>query len=764
MQERSIIISKVSQIKNAGVWKNFSASAEVTFAPRTLLYGFNGSGKTTLSRLFSSIERGGLEVRLPAETTFSIETSDGTVVTQESTSNPFGNNLLVFNTDFVSRNFEWDRSSTKGIAYLSEKKVDARKEFDEVTPKLAVAKQEAKAKEKAKAKADKDLSDFKTRVARNIREVASSSIYTQSYDARKIQGHYSKVSFGAGRKLSEEELTKNQEVLAQRQPLPTLSFFPSLPASLIDWFTAGKALLAQSVSSIALKEFEAHSDALRWVEEGLHYHDEHSVSDCLLCGNAFSEERRAQLRRVFDKSWTEALRVLEDAVRQGQAHQQALRDLYRSIPKEAEVTAEERKDFVENRVLFEAAIKQLGLHVGELIKGLGVRAANPTKEVAITGDIADFNIEEWVQNYIAVETTLTEVVKRHNEAFTTFAEMQEDAFTKIEAHVLATNQGGWSRFQKAVRDAEEELKAAQTDEKRLAERQLELLNDLQDNGIGADKLNELIWAYLGHKELRLVAEAGGYKILRPSGKPATELSEGERTAVSFCYFLTQLAAEDRKVEDLVLVIDDPISSLDTAARTHAYSLMTRMTKKCAQVIVLTHNTSFMNMVKREFKTLQKRDATKQVTTLLSLDCRNSGNGDERVTSLTTMHTLLVNYDSEYHYLFSLVRDAARKGTTDYVFLLPNATRKLLEMFATFCSPGQSSFAGALMDHHDTVKDKLDVRALERLVQIESHGTIDGLGTLPNLTLEEAIRAAEAAISFIEEVGKDHYTKMCVACG
>lgn len=763
MEHPRLIVSRVSELKQAGVWKDFSATADLRLESRTLIYGFNGSGKTTLSRVFSSIERGSLEDRLPPETNFKIEASDGTTVTQDPISNPFGNNLLVFNTDFVSRNFEWDASSTKGIAYLSEKKVDARKEFDEVTPKLAAAKQQTKTKEEAKTKADRDLSDFKTRVARNIREVASSSTYTQSYDARKIQGHYSKESFGPEKKLSEEDLKKNQGILAQREPLPTLSFSPNLPAGLIDWFKAGQALLAQSISGIALKEFEAHSDALRWVEEGLHYHDDHSVTDCLLCGNSFSEERRAQLRLLFDKSWTEALRALEDAVKQGQEHRQALRDLYRSIPKEAEVTAEERKVFTQNRALFETAIKQLGVCVGELLKGLEVRAANPTKEVVVTGDMADFNLEEWVAKYGAVETALTGAVKRHNEAFTSFAVMQKDAFTKIEAHVLATNQGDWSRLQKEVLDAEEEFKTAQTDEKRLADRQLVLRNDLQDHGVGADKLNELIWAYLGHKELRLVAEAGGYKILRPSGKLATELSEGERTAVSFCYFLTQLAAEGRKIEDLVLVIDDPISSLDTAARTYAYSLMTRMTKKCAQVIVLTHNTSFMNMVKREFQNLQKRDTTKTVTALFALDCRNSGNGDERVTSLTTMHKLLVAHDSEYHYLFSMVQDAAQNRTTDYVFLLPNATRKLLEMFATFCSPGQSNFAGALMDHHDTVKDKLDVRALERLVQIESHGTIDGLGTLPDLTLEEAIRAADAAINFIKEVGKDHFKKMCAAC-
>ncbi|MCU0826357.1 MAG: AAA family ATPase [Tabrizicola sp.] len=763
MEHPHLFVSQVSELKQAGVWKDFSASTDLHLAPRTLVYGFNGSGKTTLSRVFSSIERGSLEERLPAETTFRIEASDGSTITHELIANPFGNNLLVFNTDFVSRNFEWDESSTKGIAYLSEKKVDARKEFDQIVPKLAAAKQKTKANEKAKAKADKDLSDFKTRVARNIREVAPSSNYTQSYDARKIQGHYSKASFGAEKKLSEEDLKKKQGLLAQREPLPALSFSPSLPAGVIDWFRAGQALLTQSVSGIALKEFEAHSDALRWVEEGLHYHEEHSVTDCLLCGNLFSEERRTQLRVLFDKSWTEALRALEDALKLGQQHQQTLREFYRSIPKEAEIAAEEREAFSKSRTFFEAAIKQLGVCVGELIKSLEVRAANPTKEVVVAGELADFDVEEWLTEYASIETALSKAVTEHNDAFASFSTMQKDAFAKIETHVLATNQGDWHRLQKDVQDADTELSAARKDEKDLADRQLELLNDLQDHGVGAEKMNELISAYLGHKELRLVADSGGYKILRPSGKPATELSEGERTAVSFCYFLTQLAAEGRKAEDLVLVIDDPISSLDTAARTYAYSLMTRMTKKCAQVIVLTHNTSFMNMVKREFQNLQKRDTSNKVTALLSLDCRNSGSGDERVTTLTPMHPLLVTHDSEYHYLFKLVQDAAQNKTTDYLFLLPNATRKLLEMFAAFCSPGQPNFAGALGDHHDTVKDKLDVRALERLVQIESHGTIDGLGTLPDLTLEEAIRAAQAGMDFIKEVGKDHYKKMCTAC-
>ncbi|SMC76660.1 AAA domain-containing protein [Primorskyibacter flagellatus] len=159
--------------------------------------------------------------------------------------------------------------------------------------------------------------------------------------------------------------------------------------------------------------------------------------------------------------------------------------------------------------------------------------ASPTKEVAMTGELAGFDLGEWLEEYADIETAVAATIKKHNDAFTSFAAMQKDAFTKIEAHVLATNQVDWDRLQKDVRDAEAEQVTARAEEKGIADRQLELRNDLHDGGVGADKMNELIWAYLGHKELRLVAEDGGYKILRPSGKPATELGEGEHTAVSF---------------------------------------------------------------------------------------------------------------------------------------------------------------------------------------------------------------------------------------
>lgn len=110
--------------------------------------------------------------------------------------------------------------------------------------------------------------------------------------------------------------------------------------------------------------------------------------------------------------------------------------------------------------------------VGELLKGLEARAANPTKELLITGELAGFDLDHWLTEYAIIEAVLVATIKKHSDAFVSFAEMQKNAFTKTEAHILATNQGEWSRLQKGVLVAEMELSTALKDEKGLFDRQL----------------------------------------------------------------------------------------------------------------------------------------------------------------------------------------------------------------------------------------------------------------------------------------------------
>jgi len=112
-------------------------------------------------------------------------------------------------------------------------------------------------------------------------------------------------------------------------------------------------------------------------------------------------------------------------------------------------------------------------------------------------------------------------------------------------------------------------------------------------------------------ELRVYDGSGqsAYRVVRPhTGKVAKDLSEGERNFIGFLYFyyLVQGShSDDDLVKEKIVVIDDPVSSMD-ATVLHIVGMLTReMIDACLyerkikgvkQVFVLTHNVHFHTKV------------------------------------------------------------------------------------------------------------------------------------------------------------------------
>jgi len=95
----------------------------------------------------------------------------------------------------------------------------------------------------------------------------------------------------------------------------------------------------------------------------------------------------------------------------------------------------------------------------------------------------------------------------------------------------------------------------------------------------------------------------GYTLVRPNGDVATEtLSEGERTFISFLYFAQSLQGspqDESEPNDLLAVIDDPISSLDSDVLYAVSTLVRRIVEDVAagagrvrQLLLMTHNAHF----------------------------------------------------------------------------------------------------------------------------------------------------------------------------
>lgn len=134
-----------------------------------------------------------------------------------------------------------------------------------------------------------------------------------------------------------------------------------------------------------------------------------------------------------------------------------------------------------------------------------------------------------------------------------------------------------------------------------------LRDSLTNTGRVAQRINKTL-SMMGFTRFRLkVADSltGGYQIVRGDGTSAFKtLSEGEKSFICFAYYWESLFGSNssqQNPEEVIAVIDDPISSLDSDSLFLVAAYIREAIDKVIngefgiqQLIVLTHNTQFHN--------------------------------------------------------------------------------------------------------------------------------------------------------------------------
>src|SRR5699024_6849508 len=125
---------------------------------------------------------------------------------------------------------------------------------------------------------------------------------------------------------------------------------------------------------------------------------------------------------------------------------------------------------------------------------------------------------------------------------------------------------------KTTKESEEQKEELKREEVDSLIKKIELKKEeLKDESNGAEKVNEYLNNHFGHGFLALKAieeedsQTGGKKfrfVIHRDNKKAFHLSEGEKSLISFCYFVAKLQDINTKDKKPILWIDDPISSLD----------------------------------------------------------------------------------------------------------------------------------------------------------------------------------------------------------
>lgn len=250
---------------------------------------------------------------------------------------------------------------------------------------------------------------------------------------------------------------------------------------------------------------------------------------------------------------------------------------------------------------------------------------------------------------------MNDIIELHNKEVSEFAERQNLAEEAIRKHFLGECQTDFAQKQKKRDDAQ---KAFDDLTRKLSEENSKihtLRQVVRTHGPAALKINKLVESYLGHGELTVHVVEGGYEIHRHGAIIEGLPSEGEKTAIAIAYFLSTIASDGRKLKDMIIVVDDPVSSLDSKALNFACNLIKGRLSSSSQLIVLTHNQQCLQEFRKDWKSKAMSDKGKDPTaTLLFIDVRVTKDSVKRSASLVPMPKLLREYDSEYHFLFNYV--------------------------------------------------------------------------------------------------------------
>ena len=292
------MISKISKLKNFGIFHDFSWKTELSdFKKYNLIYGWNRSGKTTISRVFASCEKKCVYDKdkfkqYPENGEFEIKTDDNTTVKNTDVAT----NVLpikVFNQDFIDDNISFDPSNpSKPIIYVSEEDIESKKQLEKVKlDKITLGKTYEESK-KDKSSKEEIKSNFLTGLGREIANI----LFDKSYNKTKAETKINTIGIDnfSDKVLSDDE-KKKHEAISKSEPEKNQITLPKL--TLVNFtfiFTRVKSLLDKKVVSELLERLKDPEDKdggldeelNNWVKQGFDIHkSKNQFKKCLFCEN-----------------------------------------------------------------------------------------------------------------------------------------------------------------------------------------------------------------------------------------------------------------------------------------------------------------------------------------------------------------------------------------------------------------------------------------------------------------------------------------------
>ncbi len=682
------MITKINKLKDFGIFQNLLWNGLDNFKKKNLIYGWNYSGKTTLSKLFQNLEFKDKDKYFPGSefdiTTEKEETS--TNYSQNDLEN-FPYDVKVFNTNYIKRIFTWDNPHSdiqpisfylgdpsgnldKQIKVLDKKKDQLENIRDNRYQKVidvfnnynkANGKFSAKAKEIRENYLDNKLDQNKLNkgIIQQITDIIKSD----------LQKHI--LSDTARDKTKSEAIAENtfdpkEEDFRLSESLETLA--EEVKTILED--TAPK--------SIPFPELDKDKTLFDWVQTGVKLHEDET--ECKFCTKTLPENRISDLNSYYSKKLQEIQDVIASTQEKIKTEKEKLKITFFDKKNLGDSFQQDYQKAVDN---FNETVKKYKAQLTLLEKDLKCKTSDYFTNISVSE----------IEN-ITLKNELAEInksVKAHNDWLGEFDKNKEKALKKILNHYVAEYLQAENYNDREANKDKAETIIANINSKITTNKvdKLALETQLKSSVKGQKELNDILEILLHRNDIKIEIRNDKFTLER-SGHPASNLSEGEKSAIAFAYFLTELKAlrndEPPKLPNTIVFIDDPISSLDSNHIFQVRSLLQNFFKKkdedFLQLFISTHNFEFFSMMmdsEELFKGQKKTQADFYMVKRL----------DNNTSKLTGLPVSFKKYNSEYVSLFNVLKEyheLPNKEDFEYTVLLPNTMRRFLELYTAMKFP------------------------------------------------------------------------------
>lgn len=770
------MINKIEKIKDFGIYKDFNWSSSPNiknFNYKNLFYGWNYSGKTTLSRIFSTLRDKKIHESYESGS-FKIKTTAGDFISSNLESFPY--DLLVFNSDYINENLNFSihkdlTSDSKTILFevgdnakYEVKIVELKTQIEAINGSETIIGRKSvylKSIEEFEVY-DRATSGHFTILAKKILNEDFLSLITFTKTQLKPIVNYVKKDIDSFIIKDKKLLSSLSEIVKTSEPKETLDEIKIVLSysNIID--ETNRILIKTPDNGILNKVLDGNLDSYSWVKEGQSFHKPNDK--CLYCDNIITKDRIDFLKQYFNNEASilkENVDVLKKIIFQEEQNinliniPSSINDFNLGFIEEFKTL---NKQFDKSLSSYKKHLKYLLLKIDEKInKSL----------YSDLGLVTEFKIAELEKT---VEK-LNELIKKNNsfsENFNTEIDSKRDQFKNhLVASFLKRERylSKEKKYNNAIKEIEKlNLKVAKLEEAIFWNKSRKV-----SDSEGALQYTSFIQSFLNREDIEIIVDptTKKFNLLRNS-ENASNLSEGEKTAIAFSHFLVTIKSLESisKFKDYIVFVDDPISSLDG---NHIFQINSLLKDtffeqipnpsdpnqkmwniKCKQLFFSSHNFEFFNLLK-EMPTQNGYRYSKKLTSNESRYFIQRNIDKSEIVNLSSIYD---NYKSEYHYLFNEIycfNNDADKNNSTKLLLMPNILRRFVEMYTMAKYPSNEE----VDDRANKVFGKLKSKRILKPLHYFSHfNNIDRITKHSDL-LADLPLACSTLIEFIKE-DKDHY--------